>query len=66
MDSQYPTNALRFESYVVEVDGKIISEYGTLMAALKAGLELRNKFPQSQIKLHDAVEQPRMPVELSH
>lgn len=45
------------EGYVVEIDGKFESEYGTLMGALKAGLELRQKFPQSQVKVHDANEQ---------
>ena len=45
------------EGYVLEIDGKIESEYGTFTGALKAGLELRQKFPQSQVKLHDANEQ---------
>jgi hypothetical protein len=42
------------EGYVVEIDGKFESEYGTFTGALKAGLELRQKFPQSQVKVHDA------------
>jgi hypothetical protein len=45
------------EGYVLEIDGKFESEYGTLMGALKAGLELRQKFPQSQVKVHDANQQ---------
>jgi hypothetical protein len=45
------------EGYVVEIDGKFESEYGTITGALKAGLELRQKFPQSQVKVHDANEQ---------
>ena len=45
------------EGYVLEIDGKFESEYGTLMGALKAGLELKQKFPQSQVKVHDANEQ---------
>jgi hypothetical protein len=45
------------EGYVVEIDGKFESEYGTFMGALKAGLGLRQKFPQSQVKVHDANEQ---------
>src|ERR1017187_1323215 len=45
------------EGYVLEIDGKFESEYGTFTGALKAGLELRQKFPQSQVKLHDANEQ---------
>jgi len=50
-------NVLLHESYIVEIDGKIVSEYVTLMGALKAGLELRQKFPHSQVKVHDADEQ---------
>jgi hypothetical protein len=42
------------EGYVLEIDGKFESEYGTFTGALKAGLELRQKFPQSQVKVHDA------------
>jgi hypothetical protein len=45
------------EGYVVEINGKFESEYGTFTGALKAGLELRQKFPQSQVKVHDANEQ---------
>ena len=45
------------EGYVLEIDGKFESKYGTFTGALKAGLELRQKFPQSQVKLHDANEQ---------
>ena len=45
------------EGYVVEINGKFESEYGTLMGALKAGFGLKQKFPQSQVKVHDANEQ---------
>ena len=51
------TDGLSPEGFIVEIDGKFESEYGTLMGALKAGLELRQKFPQSQVKVHDANEQ---------
>ena len=51
------------EGFVLEIDGKFESEYGTFMGALRAGLELRQKFPQSQVKVHDANEQT--PVELT-
>ena len=42
------------ESFVVEIDGKIKSAYGIFFEALKAGLELKQKFPHSKIKVHDA------------
>jgi hypothetical protein len=45
------------EGYILEIDGIFESEYGTLTGALKAGLQLRQKFPQCQVKLHDANEQ---------
>ena len=45
------------EGYILEIDGKFESEYGSLMGALKAGLGLRQKFPQSQGRVHDANEQ---------
>jgi predicted SpoU family rRNA methylase len=38
----------------VEIDGKIRSAYGIFVEALKAGLELKQKFPHSQIKVHEA------------
>ena len=42
--------------YVVEIDGKIRSGYGIFIEALKAGMELKQKFPRSEIKVHDADE----------
>jgi hypothetical protein len=45
------------DGYFVEIDGKFESEYGTITGALKAGLKLRQKFPQSQVTVHDANEQ---------
>jgi hypothetical protein len=44
----------RPESYVVEIDGKFGSAYGIFVEALKVGLELKQKFPHSRIKVHDA------------
>jgi hypothetical protein len=44
------------ESYVLEIDGKIEAVYRIFVEALKAGMELKLKFPQSQIKVHDVAE----------
>ncbi|MCF8477989.1 MAG: hypothetical protein K9G60_13250 [Pseudolabrys sp.] len=44
------------EGYVVEVGGKIVSEYGTLTAALRAGLELKHRDAKALIKVYDAKE----------
>ena len=58
-------NILPSEGYVVEIDGKFKSEYGTSEEALKAALELKKKYPQIQVKMYDAKERTRTPVELS-
>jgi hypothetical protein len=49
-------NAAFPESYVVEIDGKIESVHRIYIEALKAGMELKQKFVHSHIKVHDAVE----------
>jgi hypothetical protein len=53
MKTVIENNFLRPESYVVEIDGKIRSVYGIFFEALKAGMELKQKFPYSHIKVHD-------------
>jgi hypothetical protein len=53
MKTVIENNFLRPESYVVEIDGKIRSVYGIFIEALKAGMELKQKFPHSHIKVHD-------------
>jgi hypothetical protein len=44
------------EGYIVEVGGKFDSEYGSITAALKAGLQLKNKSAQAQVKVYDTNE----------
>jgi len=44
------------EGYIVEVGGKFDSEYGSITAALKAGLQLKNKSSQAQVKVYDTNE----------
>ena len=46
-------NVLPPEHYEVEIDGKIRSEYEIFIEALKAGMELKKKFPHSHIKVLD-------------
>ena len=53
------------EGYVLEVDGKFKTEFDSSEAAMKAGLELKTKYPQIQVKVYDAKERTRTPVELS-
>ncbi len=45
------------ERYIVEVDGQPKAEYGTFVKALTAGLQFRQEFPNSHIKLRDMDEE---------
>jgi hypothetical protein len=58
-------NALPTEGFILEVDGKFKSDYESSPAAMKVGLELKKKYPQFQVKVYDAKERTRTPVELS-
>jgi hypothetical protein len=49
-------NDLSHEWYVVEIDGKIGPRYAVYIEALKAGMQLKQKFPLSLIKIHDTDE----------
>ena len=53
------------EGYVLEIDGKFKSEYVTLQEAMKAGLELKKKYPHIQVNVYDAKERTRTRVDLS-
>ena len=46
-------NDLRSERYVVEIDGIAKSEYRVFVKALTAGLQLKQEFPNSSVKLRD-------------
>ena len=54
-----PANVLPSEGYVLEIDGKFKSEYRTSETAMKAGLELKKKYPQIQINIYGAKERTR-------
>ena len=47
-------NAAFTEFYVVEIDGRLRSAYRIYIEAIKAGMELKQKFPNSFIKVHEA------------
>jgi hypothetical protein len=57
-------NHLPTEGYGLEVDGKVKAQYDTAEAAGKAGLELKRKYPQIQVKVFCAKEGTRTIVEL--
>jgi hypothetical protein len=52
------------EGYVLEVDGKFKLEYASSEAGMKAGLELKKKYPHIQVRVYDAKERTRTVVEL--
>jgi hypothetical protein len=52
------------EGFVLEIDGKFKSDYKTSEDALKAGLELKKKFPFIQVIVYDAKERTRMLVKI--
>ena len=56
MKAAIETNDWSHEWYVVEIDGKVTSGYRVFIEALKAGMELKQKFPLSLIKVHDVDE----------
>jgi hypothetical protein len=43
--------------YVLQIDGKVKSAYRRFVDALRAGLELKHMYPQSDVKVCDASEQ---------
>ena len=50
-------NKPSYERYVVEMDGMAKSEYCVFVKALTAGLQLKQEFPNSRVKLRDAEEE---------
>lgn len=45
------------EGYVVEIDGIAKSEYCVFVKALTAGLQLKQQFPNSSVKLRESCEE---------
>ena len=57
-------NVLPTEGFVLEIDGKFKSDYKNSADAMKAGLELKKKFPFIQVIVYDAKERTRTLVSL--
>ena len=49
---------LSTERYVIEINGIAKAEYNIFVRALKAGLQLKQQFPSSTVKLRDAYDIP--------
>ena len=57
-------NLMPTEGYALEIDGKLKTDYQTSDQAMKAGLELKKKFPHIQVVVFDAKERTRTLVSL--
>lgn len=57
-------NLTSTDDCVLEIDGKYKTEYQTSEDALKAGLELKKKFPFLQVYVYGAKERTRTLVSL--
>lgn len=57
-------NVLPTEGFVLQIDGKFKSEFETAAQAMKAGLDLKKKYPYLQVIVYDAKERTRIPVAL--
>jgi hypothetical protein len=51
-----PAQTVAHDGFIVEVGGKFVCEHHSLTAALKAGLELKHRDAQAQVKVYDAKE----------
>jgi len=52
-------NVMPTEGFVLQIDGKFKSQYGSPEQAMKAGLELKKKYPFLQVIVYDAKERTR-------
>jgi len=50
--------------YSVEVDGKLKTQFPDRESAYEAGLDLKKRFPLVRVRIYDAEERTRLPVEL--
>lgn len=58
-------NTIPSEGYVLEIDGKFKTVYDTSKSAMKAALDLKQKYPQIQVSVYDAKAHTRALVELT-
>ncbi len=56
MKDPIPATGHTCDGYIIEVGGKFNSEYGSITEALKAGLELRQKDREHEVRVYDADE----------
>lgn len=68
-EEQQPRNTVRADivmsdGFVLEVDGRMKTQFPTKAEAEKGALTLKSTYPMLQIKVYDAVEKTRTLVEL--
>ena len=51
MKNGIETHSLPHECYVLRIDGRVNSTYRRFVDALRAGLQLKDQFPQHDIKV---------------
>ena len=51
MKNGIATHSLPHERYVLRIDGRVNSTYGRFVDALRAGLKLKDEFPDHDIKV---------------
>jgi len=56
MTASPPSVPANDPGYIVEVGGRCVSQFGSLTAALSAGLTLKSQNAQAQVKVYDARE----------
>ncbi len=59
-----PANISPTDGYVLEIDDKFKSEFESSEDAMRAGLELKKKYPHIQVKVYDAKKRTRTLVNL--
>jgi hypothetical protein len=65
MPKNLKANAMPTDGYGMEVDGKMKSYYATAEAAAKVCSELKQKFPQLQVKVFDVKQRTHTVVDLA-
>jgi hypothetical protein len=56
MDKCATDKAASSEGFIVEIDGRFDSKYGSITAALNAGLTLKHKDGEHEVRVYEAKE----------
>ena len=53
MKNSVTADSLSHESYILQIDGEVKSAHRRFIDALKAGMQLKQEFPRSDVKVRD-------------